>query len=109
MVSDPSSCGVDTEVFLEHIAQSLLRLRIELGVDRVGLPELKCLVGTHDWGDDVVGSCHRFAGGGLHAFSVDVRLSIAHSRAVGVPDGLNVVRRRLNPLDRHSPSHDDVL
>ena len=38
-----------------------------------------------------------------------MRLSIAHSRAVGVPDVLSVVSRRLNPLDRHSPSHDDVL
>ena len=38
-----------------------------------------------------------------------MRLSIAHSRAVGVPDGLSVVSRRLNPLDRHSPSHDDIL
>ena len=107
VVSDPS-CGVGTEVFLEYIAQSLLRLRIELGVDRVGLPELERLVGSHDRGDDVVGSRYFFARAGLHAFSVDVRLSIAHSRAVGVPDVLSVVSRRLDPLDRHGPEDDDV-
>ena len=38
-----------------------------------------------------------------------MRLGIAHSWTVGVPDGLRVVSRRLDSLDRHSPSHDDVL
>ena len=37
-----------------------------------------------------------------------MRLSIAHSRAVGIPDALGVVGRRLDPLDRHGPEDDDV-
>ena len=35
-------------------------------------------------------------------------LGIADSRAVGIPDALGVVGRRLDPLDRHSPEDDDV-
>ena len=36
-------------------------------------------------------------------------LGIADSRAVGIPDALGVVGRRLDSLDRHSPEDDDVL
>ena len=35
-------------------------------------------------------------------------LGIANSRAVGIPDALGVVGRRLDPLDRHGPEDDDV-
>ena len=36
-------------------------------------------------------------------------LGIAYSRAVGIPDALGIVSRRLDPLDRHSPEDDDVF
>ena len=36
-------------------------------------------------------------------------LGIADSGAVGIPDALGVVGRRLDSLDRHSPEDDDVL
>ena len=109
VVSDPLRVGVSSEVFLEQVAQSLLGLGVELGIDRVSLAELKRLVSTHDRSDGVVGSCDFCASSGLYPIGVDVRLGIAYSRTIGVPDGLSIVSRRLDPLDRHSPEDDDVF
>ena len=109
VVSDPLRVGISSEVFLEQVAQSLLGLGVELGIDRVSLAELKRLVSTHDRSDGVVGSCDFCASSGLYPIGVDVRLGIAYSRTIGVPDGLSIVSRRLDPLDGHSPCHDDVF